>query len=255
MDPLKTFEAQGHALFAADRMEPLDELRTKIFDKAKTLVPHKGEDAEDFFNRFHEYGLTGGALNKFRMDLMSHCNRELKVSRLLYDAFKTSLSALIGPDVVAQKGTNLVVHPPGDREQTPTHRDAPISSHFEVIVWVPLVDVFGTKSMFLSDRAHSFKALEMMQAGRTYKEFCDYIEAHSKNLDVPYGQACFFAGGIGHGCPVNVEKETRWSLNMRFKNVFSPYGLKGVNDYFELLTLSPLARVGFDFEKQEYGGK
>lgn len=255
MDPLKTFETQGHALFAADRMEPLDELRDNIFQKAKTLVPYKGEKIADFFNGIHNYGLTGPALNKFRMDLMGYCNRELKVSRSLYEAFQGSITALVGPDVVAQKGTNLVVQPPGDREQTPTHRDAPVSSHFEVIVWTPLVDVYGTKSMFLSDRAHSQVALKKMQAGGTYKEFCEYTEKHSVNLSVPYGQACFFAGGIGHGCPVNVEKETRWSLNMRFKNVFSPYGIKGVNDYFELLTLSPLAKVGFDFEKLEYGGK
>lgn len=252
-DPLKTFEDRGHAIFRAGNRAPLDELRERIFGRAKTLVPYKGESLEDFFNKFHEYGLGGAELNKFRMDLMGWCNRELSVARSLHEAFRDDLSALVGPDVVAQKGTNLVVQPPGDRDQTPTHRDAPISSHFEVIVWVPLVDVFKTKSMFISDKKSSAEALAGLQAGGSYSEFCSFVEKHSKNLEVSYGDACFFAGGIAHGCPLNAEDETRWSLNMRYKNIFSPYGVRGINDYFELLTLSPLAKVGFDFEKQEYG--
>lgn len=253
IDPLTTFESQGYAIFQASNMAPLDELRTKIFDRAKTLVPYKGEGIEDFFNKFHDYGLKPVELNKFRMDLMGWCNRELRVAQSLHEAFREPISALVGPDVVAQKGTNLVVQPPGDKDQTPTHRDAPISSHFEVIVWVPLVDVYKTKSMFISDKQSSSEALGRLQAGGSYSEFCAYVEKHSKSLEVGYGGACFFAGGIAHGCPVNVEEETRWSLNMRYKNIFSPYGARGINDYFELLTLSPLAKVGFDFEKQEYG--
>lgn len=252
-DALNAFEERGYAILPAVDRKPLDELRARIFDHAKTLVPYKGEKPEDFFNKFHEYGLKSVELNKFRMDLMGWCNRELRVARSLHETFRDHIAALVGPDVVAQKGTNLVVQPPGDKDQTPTHRDAPISSHFEVIVWVPLVDVYRTKSMFISDRAGSSKSLDMLQSGGSYADFCAYVEKHSTNLKVDYGQACFFAGGIAHGCPLNVETETRWSLNMRYKNIFSPYGARGINDYFELLTLSPLAKVGFDFEKQEYG--
>lgn len=252
-DPLKIFEERGYAIFPAADRKPLDALRSRIFGHAKTLVPYKGETMEDFFDKFHEYGLKAAELNKFRMDLMGWCNRELRVAKSLHEAFREPISALVGPDVVAQKGTNLVVQPPGDKDQTPTHRDAPISSHFEVIVWVPLVDVYKTKSMFISDKARSSEALGKLQGGGSYSEFCAYVEKHSKSLEVGYGSACFFAGGIAHGCPVNIEDETRWSLNMRYKNIFSPYGARGINDYFELLTLSPLAKVGFDFEKQEYG--
>ena len=47
-------------------------------------------------------------------------------------------------------------------------------------------------------------------------------------------------GGLVHTIPVNVEPETR-SLNTRYKNIYTPYGTKGMLDYFVPLALSPLA--------------
>jgi sporadic carbohydrate cluster 2OG-Fe(II) oxygenase len=255
MDDLKTFETKGWEIFSADDMKPLDELRAAIFAHAKTLVPYKGEPPEAFFDRFHEYGLDSAELNRVRMDIVGFCNGKLRTAASIHEAFRRKIESLLGPDLVAQKGTNLVIQPPGDKDQSPTHRDAPVASHFEVVVWVPLARVYGTKSMFISDRERTSQALALIQDGQPHEAFCAHVEKQATNLDVKYGQACFFAGGIAHGCPMNAEKETRWSLNMRYKNLFSPYGTKGISDYFDVLTLSPLAKVGFGFEKQEYGGR
>ena len=44
---------------------------------------------------------------------------------------------------------------------------------------------------------------------------------------------------LPHGNTHNREKETRWSLNCRFKSVFSPYADK-IGEFFEPVTLHSL---------------
>jgi sporadic carbohydrate cluster 2OG-Fe(II) oxygenase len=44
-----------------------------------------------------------------------------------------------------------------------------------------------------------------------------------KWLNVKYGQGIIFSPNCLHGNVMNIEKNTRWSINIRFKNLFSPY--------------------------------
>ena len=47
---------------------------------------------------------------------------------------------------------------------------------------------------------------------------------------------------------VNIEQETRWSMNCRFKGVFTPYADKRLGEFFEPITLRPASRVGLNYE-------
>ncbi len=249
---LTIFQKRGYDLFVAQDKQALDELRNEIFEKAKSLVPYKGETVEIFFNGFHSYGLTSTELNKFRLEMIGHCTKHLNVNRRLHSIFKNVLTELVGSDVAAQRGVNIVIQPPGDPDVSPVHRDAPANSHFEVVVWLPLVDVFGTKSMYILDKPKTEYGMALLQSGKSYGEFASYTTSQSQDLAVNYGSACFFAAGMAHGVHINKEKETRWSLNLRFKNLFSPYGPKGLLEYFEIIQLSPLSKVAFELEKKEY---
>ena len=40
-------------------------------------------------------------------------------------------------------------------------------------------------------------------------------------------------------------KRNRFSINCRFKGIFTPYGDKKIGEYFELITLKPMSRLGF----------
>lgn len=255
MNDFVTFEREGFETFQSQRRDLLDDLREKIFRKSLSLVPFDAASPADYFDRFHENGLGTADLNKFRLALVEYCTRELKVTERLLDAFFEPVKSLVGPDIVAQRTTNLVIHQPGDADQVPIHRDAPNNSHFEVIVWVPLVDCFRTKSMFAVNREHTSVGLEMLKRGKTFAEFSDFVKQHAVDLDVPYGSASFFAAGLAHGCKVNQENQTRWSFNVRYKNLFSPYGSKGLAEFFEIVRLSPLTKIGFAFERQEFGSR
>jgi hypothetical protein len=45
-----------------------------------------------------------------------------------------------------------------------------------------------------------------------------------------------------HGNRINTEAEARWSMNCRFKSVFSPYADKKLGEFFEPITLRPATR-------------
>ena len=51
-------------------------------------------------------------------------------------------------------------------------------------------------------------------------------------LELKYGQVLIFDQSIPHGNVVNNEIETRWSMNCRFKGIFTPYGDKKLGEFF-----------------------
>ncbi len=252
---LETFRHKGFAFVPVDKAGQLDELRGAIFDHAKTLVPGAAETKgtiDSFFNQFHRHGLSGADLNNIRMTMVGFCSKVLRAHRKVFDVFEKPLVELLGPDIVAQKTVNVVIQPPGDRDQVHTHRDAPLNSNFEVVVWLPLVNCYGTKTMFVCDKATSLQGLTLLKEGKPYEEFTRFSETRAVSLVIPYGTALFFAAGLVHGCPVNVENETRWSLNIRYKSLFSPYASKGLAEFFEVLPLSSATQVALDFERLEH---
>lgn len=243
---------RGYEIVPAEKMEPLIALREKVFRKARELVDGNGQDAESFLNAFHRRGLEGARLNDVRVRLVDYCTTNLGAGRAIFEAFRGYFLSLLGPDIVVQKTTNLVIQQPGDRDQVPTHRDSPLNSPFEIVVWIPLVDVYGTKGMHVLDRKRSAEAVKLLSKPEpSYGEYSLFAKKHGIELDMPFGSALFFWPGLVHGCWVNREKETRWSLNIRYKQLFSPYYSKGPGDFFEVFQISPLTRTALDFEKEK----
>ena len=90
-------------------------------------------------------------------------------------------------------------------------------------MWLPLVDCYKTKSMFILPRA---------KCEAVYAHFADYgdlktlFRAVEKDLvwcNVLYGHVLVFSSNYLHGAIANNENETRWSMNCRFTNLFAPY--------------------------------
>lgn len=249
----KKFLEYGFEVVPVEDLAKLVDLRGKIFQKAKEIVGYVGNDAEDFFNAFHQHNLKGAGLNEKRLEIINYCTKNLGVGRAIYELFPHLITQLIGPDIIAQKTTNLVIQQPGDQNAEALHRDSPANSPFEITVWVPLVKVYGTKSMYLLNRENSKKALALLK--RNYEDFTLFAKRYAESVEVPFGKALFFWQGLIHGVPINTENETRWSLNMRYKNLFSPSGTKGLIEFFDLLRLSPLTRIAFEYEKEAYSEK
>jgi sporadic carbohydrate cluster 2OG-Fe(II) oxygenase len=246
------FLTAGYAVVPVDHIEPLLRLRGEIFERAKAIFEYSGNDAERFFNEFHTMQITGPRLNELRVKLIGECTRQVESGRLIFEALREKLVALLGPDLLVQKNTNLVIQQPGDPNPSEVHRDAPTNSPYEIVVWLPLVNCFRSKCMYVCDRSKTLEALSIMKSNpddwSAFERFC---AANGVEPDVPFGSALLFWTGLFHGSRINSEGETRWSLNMRYKNLFSPTGLKDAFEFFRILQLSPLARLGIEFQKSQ----
>ena len=66
---------------------------------------------------------------------------------------------------------------------------------------------------------------------------------------VKFGEFVCFWTKVYHYVPINVEDKTRWSLNFRYKNLFSPYSQKGYLDFFEPINYSELTNLVLSSEK------
>jgi ectoine hydroxylase-related dioxygenase (phytanoyl-CoA dioxygenase family) len=106
--------------------------------------------------------------------------------------------------------------------------------------------------MYVLDREHSQIAAEHIKQNPNDKNgFDEILLEHAELMEVPFGRALIFWSGLFHGSIVNKEDESRLSMNIRFKNLFSPTGLKDQLRYFNLLQTSQLTELGLDFQYRE----
>ena len=67
-------------------------------------------------------------------------------------------------------------------------------------------------------------------------------------LNVKYGQVVIFDQSLPHGNMINKENETRWSMNCRFKSIFTPYADKKIGEFFEPIIIRAATKAGFAYE-------
>ena len=51
-----------------------------------------------------------------------------------------------------------------------------------------------------------------------------------------------------HGNRINQEATTRWTFNIRFKGLFTPYSDKRLGEYFAPIIIRPVSRIAMDFQ-------
>jgi sporadic carbohydrate cluster 2OG-Fe(II) oxygenase len=245
---------RGYAVVNADQPSHLEDLRKNIFSLARAIFQLPNYPPEHGFNSFHRevHMLSPGELNERRIELIQRVTAEYNVAEVIFRAFETNLRNLLGPDILAQKNANLVLQIPGDLNPSELHRDAPANSPYELVVWVPLVNCYGTKAMYILDISDTEKALHYMEENpNNWEGFESFAKSLSETPKINFGQALMFFTGCLHGSDVNTENETRVSLNVRYKNLFSPSGLKNQLQFFRPLRISEIARFGASFESQE----
>ena len=122
-------------------------------------------------------------------------------------------------------------------------------SPFEVVVWIPLVDCYKTKSMYIlppNKYKKFYKAVSQRRFDDNEKLY-QFIKKDVKWIKINYGQVLIFNQSLPHGTRVNQEKETRWSLNCRFKNIFSPYNDKKIGEFYEPITLRICSKLALQY--------
>lgn len=246
------FLADGHVILPTENPAALDRIRERLaFIAARELGLAVPEQPGAFLDRIHEL-VDIGRLNEFRLAVIAGINAEPWLRPAYFSTARSAVATLVGNELAMQRRINLSIQLPGDDSSLlPVHADVwSGDSPFELVLWIPLVDCFGTKSMFLlppgpnatlHERLHGF-------AGQSVERMYAEIEPDLRWLEVPYGSILLFNQNLAHGNRVNREADTRWSMNCRFKGVFTPYAGKRLGEFFEPVTLRAASRIGLAYE-------
>lgn len=249
----RRFVELGFCKFPIARRDDLDALRAGFVAGLRAAIAG-GDELDDaaYVNGFHHFA-DPSAVNEARVRVIREKGGAEEMRRALYRCVAPQLTELIGPEIAMQRQINLVIHPPEDAASLlHLHTDAWAGcSPYEVIAWIPFVDVYGSKSMYICPRTKGQRRLEELADGLAL-ESAEDLYAHIKDdvepVTLEYGEALLFSSTLLHGARVNTTDETRMVLNIRFKSLFSPYGTKALGETFLPLSYLPASEVGLSYE-------
>jgi sporadic carbohydrate cluster 2OG-Fe(II) oxygenase len=242
---------QGYIIRPTADVEALGWIQTqfmRLIGEALGYVP-KGSP-EDVLNQIHQ-SVSVAELNAFRLKIIRGVNSTEHFREMYFRVARPYLEALVGNELAMQLRVNLSIQLPGDSSSLlPVHADTwSGDSPFEVVVWLPLVDCYRTKAMYLlpPDKPEALDQHFALTVGQSSEDLYQSMKDKVNWLDVKYGEVLVFNQALPHGNRINEEAETRWTMNCRFKSVFTPYGDKKIGEFFEPITLRAASRTGMAY--------
>lgn len=246
------FLRDGYVIQPVEDPAQLERIQAAVtMQAARHLGLTDAGPAAAFLNGIHTK-VSVSDLNALRLAVHNAVNASPWLREAYFSLARRSIEALVGNELAMQRRVNLSIQLPSDDSSLlPVHADVwSGDSPFEIVVWLPLVDCYRTKSMYLlppePDRAMSARLHEF--ADRSAEDLFRAIEHDVEWIDIRFGEVLLFAQSLMHGNRINVEPESRWSMNCRFKSLFSPYADKRLGEFFEPITLRPATRIGMDYQ-------
>ena len=255
LDLTEEYLRQGYIIRPVADREALDWIRKKFVSLSTQELRVKDEPkAENWLNHIHE-SVPVKELNDFRMKMIGGINVDLDCRKNYFLLAKPYLETIVGNELAMQLRVNLSIQFPNDDSSLlPVHADTwSGDSPFEVVVWIPLVDCYGSKTMYLlpPEQNKDIERTFALDSGNSSEDLYQKISDQVHWLEVKYGEVLIFNQALPHGNRINTETETRWSMNCRFKSVFTPYGEKKLGEFFEPVTLRAASKTGMDYKLPE----
>jgi sporadic carbohydrate cluster 2OG-Fe(II) oxygenase len=253
----RQFLKDKYLIAPAEDMESLHAIRKKIADEAAAAINHQlanDDEIDSFLNNIHHF-LSVEQLNDVRLKVIAGMNREPWFRRAYFKAGRNTLMSLVGNELAMQRRVNLSIQLPNDDSSLlPIHADVWAGdSPYEIVMWIPLVNCYATKSMYFTDASVDEKVqIDFSQfKSKSSEDLYQIVKDDVTFLDVPFGSILYFSQNVMHGNRVNIENETRWSMNCRFKSILTPYHGKKMGEFFEPIIVRPLTRLGLDYKLPE----
>ena len=242
------FVRDGYVVIPAESRTDLDRIRDLLADIAASYLKlPRADDKGAFLDRIHEK-VDVERLNDLRLAVIREMNEEPWTRLAYFNTARRAIEILVGNELAMQLRINLSVQLPNDDSSLlPVHADVwSGDSPYEVVLWIPYVNVYRTKTMFIlpRDKDARYQARMGELKLKSAEELYWTIEDDLSWLDIRYGNVLLFTQNVMHGNIVNREPETRWSTNCRFKSVFSPYRDKKLGEFFEPILVRPATRIG-----------
>ena len=206
----------------------------------------------DNLDKLHEkIGIE--SVNAIRMSAFRSLNKISAWKNQYFSLASSTLSELLGPDILIQRKLNLSIQMPGDDTSIlGMHADTfSGQSPFEIVVWTPFSNFEREAGMYYFDLDTSYEMyrrlpeFELIGLESMREEFWP----KANFIEIEMGQVAIFTGCIFHGNLLNSTPTTRISANCRFKSVYTPESMIGSAEraagvFYELLQESPVSRIG-----------
>jgi sporadic carbohydrate cluster 2OG-Fe(II) oxygenase len=247
------FVRQGYVIHKIESIKILEQIQNYIYYQTCDFlqIPNHDYDRIEFLNLIHTR-LGVEKLNSLRLFIIKKLFCQDWFRPYYFHLAKKILQQLVGSELVMQRSLGLSVQFPGDESSLLNiHADSwSGDSPYEAVVWLPLVNCYKTKSMYIlsPQRAKAVCRDFDRYALMSNLDFFDAIKEDVTFININYGEVLIFNQNLPHGNIVNEENETRWSLNCRFKSLFSPYADKKLGEFFLPITTAPMTTVGMDFQ-------
>jgi len=246
----KQFLCDGYVVVPAEDRAALDRIRAAVASEAAAFLGiDLPADVRAFLDDIAPRIESPDRLNALRLAIIDRLRTTAWFREAYFATARRTLAAIVGNELAMQRGLGFSIQLPGDQSSVlPLHSDAwSEDSPFEVVLWIPLVDVARTKAMFLLPPESDARWRDRMAEFSSVEALFGAIEPDVRYIAVPYGHVLLFTHTLMHGNRTNVETTTRWSINVRFKGLFTPYSDKQLGDFFEPVTLRPASRIGLRY--------
>ncbi|MAH97855.1 MAG: 2OG-Fe(II) oxygenase [Euryarchaeota archaeon] len=246
------FNKNGYVIKSINNINSLDYIKNKIIKIIKKKINLKKKFNDNYLlNNIHKF-VKVKDLNNFRLAVINDINSDNLFRSHYYKISRPYLDHIVGNELAMQIKINLSIQFPNDDSSLlATHADTwSGDSPYEAVVWLPLVNCYKTKAMYLLPPKETKKILENFSKRKldNSEKLYRNIKKKVKWIDINYGEVLIFDQAMPHGNRVNIEKETRWSFNCRFKSLFSPYGDKKIGEFFQPITMKPITKKAISFK-------
>ncbi len=247
---IRDFLAHGYVVAPAEDRAALDRIRGFVVaESAAFLGCEPGADHRAFLDGIAAHIESPERLNALRLHVIDKLRTASWFREAYFALGRATLETIVGNELAMQRGLGFSIQLPNDTSSVlPLHSDAwSEDSPFEVVLWVPLVDVMRTKAMFLLPPESDAKWKPQMGDFPSVEALYEAVAPELEYVAVPYGNVLVFTHTLMHGNRMNAEPTARWSMNVRFKALFTPYSDKQLGDFFDPITLRPASRIGMRY--------
>jgi len=210
-----------------------------------------------FLENLHKY-VEYQKINSLRMRVYKIMNQKLWFQDAYFSLAKKTIEELVGNELAGQNSVNFSFQLPNDKNsQLSLHTDSLSGeSAFQVVLWVPLMNVYKSNSMYVLSKEDSIKSVCNIKNFSKQGMFKIYENLRNKVnfLNIKKNQFLIFSPNLLHGNVVNKTKITRISMNARFKNLFSPYNKdrnlfgKKLGYFYKPIDMKPVTKFALEFK-------
>ncbi len=245
------FLKKGYFIINLDKKAFIEvkKIKTRVIKIIKKEIKFNKKVQDDLFiNSLHKF-IYNEKLNNLRLKVFNEINKN-NFNKIYYNIFSYLTDKIVGNELAIQKKVNLSIQLPKDESSLlPIHSDTWAGdSPYEVVVWLPLVNCYKSKSMFILPYNEKFIKKFNKFRFRDNEDIYKRVKKKVKFLNIKFGQVLIFTQNLPHGNIVNKEKTSRISFNFRVKSLFSPYSKKTLLDFFDPINVKPATKIGIKYE-------